>query len=628
MSQRSKKHPRHSRLDGLLADHPPFDSLSGRDRAAVAAAARIQKFATGDLILDAFAEHSTDVFVVLTGAVNLWHDPTRLSEPADDRLGPGGVFGYSAMLVERSIGPRVVAALNTEVARIPGDAATVAFVSKHGARFLAGTMLSLAGSNTVTPASPGSAVQDLLRSPPLVLDATSTAADAARAIGTDGRGFAAVRGPDGSYRLVTDASLRQRIIVDGLPTTTPVVNVLDASPPTATVGDSTAELLLAMLDRRAQFVVVADVDGGLRGVVSLRDFSLTPVGVDVSLHERLRYAPDLDTLAERARRVPDLLGQLLDGGLSASKVIAVNSTVVDAIVRRAIELVFVRHPELPTDAFTWLSLGSNGRREAVLSSDIDCAATFVDGTTADTIGEYRAAFTEVTLALDRAGLVSDGHGTTASHDIFSRTNSAWRAAAQEWIAAPDRNRGAIMTSLLVDGRAIYGDRGLSAATALVGDLRSHPGTLRLLLTEALAHRARPRPVRTLLRRRPDRFDIKRHAILPLVNIARWAALNVGSPALGTTDRLRAAAGSQMMPDESAHNLIDVFETLQRLRLHYQLMQYSDATRPTDTLAMALMSPIDRSVIGEAVREIAAAQRRMANISVYVDSDEWTASDVS
>jgi CBS domain-containing protein len=179
-----------------------------------------------------------------------------------------------------------------------------------------------------------------------------------------------------------------------------------------------------------------------------------------------------------------------------------------------------------------------------------------------------------------------------------------------------------MISLLVDGRPIYGDRGLTAATEFVGDLRTHPGTLRLLLLDTLARRATMRNTRSSLLRRPSRFDIKRHAILPVVNIARWAALSVGSTELGTTDRLRAAAGSAMLPEERAHTLIEVFDALQRLRLRYQLLQHADGTRPTDTVAMTLMSPIDRSVIGQAVREIAAAQRRMANVSAYVSTDEW------
>ena len=65
----------------------------------------------------------------------------------------------------------------------------------------------------------------------------------------------------------------------------------------------------------------------------------------------------------------------------------------------------------------------------------------------------------------------------------------------------------MMTSLLVDGRPIHGDPGLPAVTRVFGDLRRHPGTMRLLLQESLSKRAKLRPMRHLLSRQPETFDI-------------------------------------------------------------------------------------------------------------------------
>ena len=95
-----------------------------------------------------------------------------------------------------------------------------------------------------------------------------------------------------------------------------------------------------------------------------------------------------------------MLGELLSRGLAAGQVIAVYSAFLDTIIRRAIGLVFARHQELSVDAFTWLSLGSNGRREAVLSSDVDSAVAFDDAVDpAAVIAAYRAAFAEVSGVL-------------------------------------------------------------------------------------------------------------------------------------------------------------------------------------------------------------------------------------
>lgn len=343
----------------------------------------------------------------------------------------------------------------------------------------------------------------------------------------------------------------------------------------------------------------------------------------VALDEQLGGARTVDELVACAAGVPAMLGDLLSEGLASGTVIAVYSGFLDTIIRRAVGLVFADHPELSVDAFTWLSLGSNGRREAVPSSDVDSAVAFDDAVPTDAFPAYRAAFGEVYQVLARAGLSADSHGATAAQPLFARTNAGWRAAGEQWLAAPAEHNGAMMTSLLVDARPIHGDPGLPAVTRVVGDLRGHPGTMRLLLRESLAWRAKQPPGRGVLARRAETFDVKTHALLPVVNLARWAALSVGSAALPTTERLAAAAGSAMLPGEQASVLVEVFELLQRLRLHQQLRQLRAGGRPSDVLRRQDVSRIDRSMVRQAVREIATVQRRMDNVSHYVDIEEWT-----
>ena len=113
---------------------------------------------------------------------------------------------------------------------------------------------------------------------------------------------------------------------------------------------------------------------------------------------------------------------------------------LDTIVRRAISLIFAAAPGAVVDAFTWLSLGSNGRREAVLSSDVDSAVAFDDCVAR---GEIPATgrFRRGRRRAGRAGLSGDEHGATAPHPAFSRTNAQWRAAAEQWLAAPAQEPG-------------------------------------------------------------------------------------------------------------------------------------------------------------------------------------------
>ncbi|WP_375423781.1 putative nucleotidyltransferase substrate binding domain-containing protein [uncultured Friedmanniella sp.] len=606
-------------LAALLAGYAPFDSLDPEALAKVAESASVVRFERGELVLDAFAGGTDDVFLVVAGRVDLWNNVDLLTGPPDEILGPGGVFGFSAMLTEGSVGPRATAAESSTVARMPGSAVTPAFASRRGARFLAERVS--AANRRAEPTPTYSLVDELILSEPVLVEESTTAVQVARLMGERGSGYAALRRPDGRYGLVTDEVLRRELVVAGRSPSTPAGELVEEPAPAATLGDSAAEALIQLLDTGTRYLLVTDRAGELRGVVEPGDFAVSPTTAGVAMHEQLRRAETVEQLAERARRVPGVLADLLRRGLASSKVIAVYSAILDTVVRRAVALVFERHPELSVDAFTWLSLGSVGRREAVLSSDVDSAVAFADGTPSAEADAYRAAFAEVGELLATCGISGDAHGATAQQRLFARTNAEWRAAAGKWLAAPEQDKGAIMTSLLVDGRPIHGDPGLPAAAKVFSDLRRHPGTMRLLLQESLSRRAKM-PARGILSRRSGVFDVKEDAVLPIVNLARWAALSVGSAALPTTERLRAAAGSEMLPQDQAETLVEVFEVLQRLRLRYQVLQYQRGEAATDRLQMDEVSPLDRSVIAQAVREVAAVQRRMDNVSLYVPAESW------
>ncbi|MCV2489930.1 hypothetical protein OF117_11200 [Geodermatophilus sp. YIM 151500] len=165
----------------------------------------------------------------------------------------------------------------------------------------------------------------------------------------------------------------------------------------------------------------------------------------------------------------------------------------------------------------------------------------------------------------------------------------------------------------MDGRPIHGDLTLPEVARVFGNLRLHLSTMKMLLAISVDRSGALRGRRW----RRTKIDLKREALLPIANIARWAALSVGSSALQTQERLRAAAGSRMMTAEDADTLLDVFEIVQHVRLRHQLEQLVAGQTPSDAMRLRDTSTIEASVLDEAIGEILAVQRRMANKARYV-----------
>ncbi len=607
-------------LDRFLARHAPFDALDEEERRTLADAAVVVDFAAGSQILDAFSAPSEYLFVVLSGEVELWNSADPMSD-ADEVVGTGGVFGFSAMLSRSPVGPLAVAVGPVRLARIPAAVVSPVFSSAAGLRFLTRNLTS----SMPRPAAGATygVVDQLIVSAPVTAAASMTVAQAALTMTEKRTQYAVIPLDEGGYGLITDAVLRARVTAVGLPPDTPVSQVMDRPAPSVVSGTLAAQALVELVDRDLDALLVVDRGGSLRGIVNRDDFMVSPSTVGISLREQIGRTATADELVRLSRRVPLLVSDLLRRGRSAGEVTTVYSTVLDAVTRRALAMVLAGRDDVDPAELTWLALGSNGRREPVLSSDIDAAVVFTEAVnTPERVSLYRAAFGEVGALLGQCGLSIDLHGAVPEKALFARTGSQWRRAAQQWMATPLEHNGMMMTSLLLDARPIHGDPALPVVNDVFGDMHRHPGTLRLLLAESLAHRARLRSMRDVLARRAGTFDIKTHALRPVIDIARWAALDVGSTDLSTGARLAAAAGSTMVPDDQADVLIEVFEVLQKTRLRYQVAQIERGEAATDVLSMRRLSPLDRSLIAQSVREIAAVQRRMSNLSQLTSPDTW------
>jgi len=612
-------------LGRFLAGVELFSAFDPAQITAIAAAATVREFSAGDLVVDAFTAPPTEIYVVLRGEVDLWHDQDRVTKAGDDRFVAGDVFGFSAMLTERPVGPRVVAIRSASIAVLPGNLVEPAFYSRSGARFLADYISRTRRRSTSAPQF--STVEDLIASTPLVVGPETPVAVIARQLADRDVHCAVVDSGDGTYGIVTESVLSRQVVGDGVSAGTPARVVMVHPATTVEISGSSDEALITLLDTRAEYLPVVDRSGNLRGVVGARDFVLAPTTAGVGMLEQIHRARNRAELIERARRAPSVLDDILDRGLAVDRVIRVYSAIVDAIVRRSIHLIFADHPDLALDQFTWLFLGSHGRREAVPCSDVDVAIAFNDDVSPETMVLFRRAFGDVNELLTAAGLGVDVNGANASNKAFSRTNGEWRAAATRWLTAPGehsraamavhRTGLAVIASLLVDARPVHGTPGLPEVARVFTDFRRHPAAMDLLLSESLSHRAkvRERTLRDAFTGKGDTFDVKTHGLLPVVSIARWAALGVGSTELQTVKRLRDASGSAILPSTEADRLIEVFEILQRMRLRHHLNQLRHGQQPSDLIDRDELSPIERSMIGQAVREINTIARRMDRVAL-------------
>jgi CBS domain-containing protein len=332
------------------------------------------------------------------------------------------------------------------------------------------------------------------------------------------------------------------------------------------------------------------------------------------LRRSIGSAADATELQEVGQRVTGVAVDLFRNGTKASATSAILSVVIDSLVRRALELALADTAG-GVDGFAWLTLGSVARREAVPSSDVDSAMSWRDDMSSAS-EPLRAVAARTHEILEGCGLPHDSNGAVAYAPLFSRSQSAWVEAAKGWLDDPLRAQGLMMSSLLIDGRVVWGDASLHTVPAAYRSMREeHPDALRLQRLEALASRVRTRSLRDVLSRRGGTFDLKQHAITPIVNLARWGGLSADLGSATTPARLSAAAQVGAISDKDAEILCDVFVMLQRLRMAHQVAQIAAGHTAGDVITMSELSPLNRSLLNDGLREIVAVQRRVRNVGI-------------
>jgi CBS domain-containing protein len=595
----------------FLKEQDPFAGLDRATLEGLSERAEVEFFTAGTTIFKQGERSKIDVRIVRRGAVALVDHGRVL-----DLLGEGELFGHPTMLSGTPPGLEA-RAHEDSLCYVLAEADVLPLLTRpEGLRYFARSLFARPKPGPLVAADVGGfdlaqqPVTALIREQPLICEPELPVRDVARRMAETGASSALVR-LNGAYGIVTNHDFRSRVVAEGLSADAPVRRVMTAPAFTVAPELNGADLLLAMLDRGIHHVPVLSARAEVLGVVSDVDLLAAETRTPFILRRAVADARDVDELRRAARRLnPTLIG-LHQVDLPPSQISAVISVVVDALIRRGIELAIATNGPPPAE-FAWLSLGSHGRREGVPSSDLDSGMVWADDGEADQAPYMQVVGTEVVATLAATGWESDTHGVTASSPISARSVTDWQRNVKHWLDHPEEDNVLMALSIVLDGRIVYGpDDALGALTELrtVSDRR---GVRRLLLRLALADKPPTGFRRDIVIENSGEnrgsFDIKLGGVQPIVGIARYAGLSAGATVTSTVERLRAAASAGTLPEEEARTLEECFDLFAALRLEHQVRQLEAGARPDDRLDPKTLNPLTRRYLRDAFRAVASVQK--------------------
>uniref|UniRef100_UPI0013A537AA cyclic nucleotide-binding domain-containing protein n=2 Tax=Mycolicibacterium mucogenicum TaxID=56689 RepID=UPI0013A537AA len=206
----------------FLGSRPPFQTASDTELNDLVAASSLEHYGAGTVIAD-FSRHvPDDIWMVLTGSVNL-------QEVGDgqvfDTIEAGEIFGYVPMLTGGGIEFLARTTEPATVVRLPGALVRAQFAKPAGLRFLALSATPSSQSQLIT-AGDSRPVGDLVHGTVLIVEPGVSVRDAVVQMSEQRVSYALIRLRVGGVGIFTDRDLRSRVVAAGLPVDVPIAEVM------------------------------------------------------------------------------------------------------------------------------------------------------------------------------------------------------------------------------------------------------------------------------------------------------------------------------------------------------------------------------------------------------------------
>jgi CBS domain-containing protein len=599
-------------LDTFLAGHPPFDALAPGQLHELTGQATVHSYEPGAVLLVEDGPPATGLGVVLTGSMDVVHSGEVIQV-----LEPGECFGHPSLLTGMPPAFTVRAREVSSCALFTPTAARRVLATEAGVSYVAGSLrkrLTRAGHTVHALQDVGTTPVSAIMRPPVYAEATETLRSAAQRLGENHIQALLVAMPDETIGILTDADVRAAVAAGEFSGDAPAHERARAPAPTVPVRQLAIEATVDMLAAGVQHMAVLDGER-VCGVLSAADLLGLDANSPIGLRHTILGAANADVLAQAVSHLPQLFLTLSRAGVPSRDLGRVLSLAHDAVVAKLIDFSIWTQGPAPLP-WAWLDMGSAARREFTLASDQDNALAYARAApggelTPEAADAYFQRLGEdVNDGLERCGIGIDNNGVMARNHRWRMSKPDWLRTFDECLTQPDESH-------LVRATVAFDFRPAAGGLAVVADLtarmraaREHPQFMRLMARSAAGF-----PVALGFRGQlstddEGRLDIKKGAIIPVVNLVRYHALAAGVTISPTLDRIEAVAMAGALDDDEAEALGEAFEVIAQVRFAHHAQLISDG-RPADNLLdPGALTPIARTELREALQAVKRAQKRL------------------
>jgi CBS domain-containing protein len=411
--------------------------------------------------------------------------------------------------------------------------------------------------------------------------------------------------------IITDRDLREKVVAKGRSVSDSVRHICNLSLIRADAKSSCFDALTKMIQYNIHHLLVVE-EGRLIGIVTNHDLMLLQGTSPVSFAKDILVQESIEGLVPLTKKIFNVIALLIKEESHFSQLSSVITEIYDRLFRKVLELAEKKFgpPPLP---YCWVVIGSEGRKEQIFKTDQDNVLIYSDpatpGEEIEAAGYFSVLTAWVKESLSLLGVPSCPDGFMSANPRWCQPFRVWKDMFASWIVNPSEEETAKVLNFF-DARPLFGKYALfHGIRDQIWPWIHEEGDNFLRILASLAVKTAP-PAGFVGNRVFEKdgtallkLDIKKRAILPVVDLVRLFALR---HALSETSTLGRISGIKTKESEFGGmegELNHAFDYLMMLLVHHQYQQIRVGLRPDTLIEPNQLSSLDKKTLREAFQLI-------------------------
>jgi CBS domain-containing protein len=538
------------RILDFLKTYPPFDLLSSSDLFSICEQVEVIYLEKGKFIFKQEENTHPMFYITNKGSVKLTtieNNKTNIVDICDE----GDIFGLRALILKQFYYLNAEANEESIIYGIPADVFEP-FTEKN--KFIKNYLVTSFAANVKDPSiveEKGNTSSYIIKEnnndlfnlqnvkytkKPKTCTSKTPVKEIAKSMRDNKIGSIIITKAKKPIGIITNKDLRDKIVTGDFNIDTKASKIMTSPVVTSKKDLTIPEAHISMIKNNVSHICITKdgtTDSKLTGVLSLHDLIVSLGNNPSVLIKECKRAKNSKHLRSIRQKVDLLLKQYLKQELPFSHILNIVSEINSVIIQRSIELCLKKMDTPPPVKFTWMSLGSQGRREQLLLSDQDNALIFedvVDEKFKETQDYFLLLANKVVKYLNTIGYEYCPADMMASNPKWCTSISEWKKQFDDWVFNPNSS-GILLSSIFFDFEYVYGEKALTDELAenLFQAINKSNLFLASLGKEIIG---KPSPIGFFRQflvehdgNQKDIFNIKIRALMPLIDAARILTLS-------------------------------------------------------------------------------------------------------